>query len=272
MPLAVAPPLVHLPAFEGPLDLLLHLVRQGRMDIFDLPMVTLCDQYLGHIRAMEHPDLSVAGEFFVMAATLLEIKSRMLLPAPPREETEDEDGAEIEDPRAALVRQLLEYGRFQSIADALRDREGERQRLFFREPTGYSPEYALPAKFGELSADALLKTLERMLASFDDGSHSVTSVRRQKVTLKMTMRLVLGRANAAGEAGISLSELLPEPPFERIEIILLFLSLLELLKQDLIGVFQDVFCGEIRIMPAPPAPVPHGGESELASARGTSNA
>jgi segregation and condensation protein A len=260
MPLAVAPPLVHLPAFEGPLDLLLHLVRQGRMDIFDLPMVTLCDQYLGHIRAMEHPDLSVAGEFFVMAATLLEIKSRMLLPAPPREELE-EDGAEIEDPRAALVRQLLEYGRFQTIADSLREREGERQRLFFREPTGYSPEYALPAKFGELSADALLRTLERMLASFDDGSHSVTSVRRQKVTLKMTMRLVLGRANAAGEVGISLSELLPEPPFERIEIILLFLSLLELLKQDQIRVFQEDFCGEIRVFSVSHSPVPHGGES-----------
>jgi segregation and condensation protein A len=261
MPLAgAAPPLVQLPAFEGPLDLLLHLVRQGRMDIFDLPMVTLCDQYLVHIRAMENLDLSVAGEFFVMAATLLEIKSRMLLPAPPKEETEDGDEGEIEDPRAALVRQLLEYGRFQAIADALRDREGERQRLFFREPTGYSPEYALPPKFGELSADALLRTLERMLAELDGGSHSVTSVRRQKITLKMTMRLVLGQARAAGDAGILLSDLLPAPPYERLEIVLLFLSLLELLKQDQIRVFQEDFCGDIRVLAHTPAdsPAPEG--------------
>lgn len=248
MPLAgVAPPLVQLPVFEGPLDLLLHLVRQGRMDIFDLPMVTLCDQYLTHLRAMENLDLAVAGEFFVMAATLLEIKSRMLLPAPPREELEETDEGEIEDPRAALVRQLLEYGRFQSIADALRDREGERQRLFFREPTSYSAEYAMPPKFGELSASALLRTLERMLAEMDGGAHSVTSVRRQKITLKMTMRQVLGQARAAGDDGILLSSLLPEAPFERIEIVLLFLSLLELLKQDEIRVFQEEFCGDIRV-------------------------
>jgi segregation and condensation protein A len=222
------------------------------MDIFDLPMVTLCDQYLSHLRAMESLDLTVAGEFFVMAATLLEIKSRLLLPAPPRDETEDGEEGEVEDPRAALVRQLLEYGRFQSIAEALRDREGERQRLFFREPTGYSPEYALPPKFGELSAEALLRTLERMLADLDDGAHTVTSVRRQKITLKMTMRQVLGQARAAGEKGLSLSELLPAPPYELLPIVLLFLSLLELLKQDQIRVFQTEFCGEIRITALPP--------------------
>ena len=244
---ATPPPTVHLPSFEGPLDLLLHLVRQGRMDIFDLPMATLCDQYLVSIRSMARPDLSVAGEFFVMAATLLEIKSRLLLPAPPREDFDEEsDGGYQEDPRAELVRQLLEYGRFQSIAEGLREREGERQRLFFREPTPWSADFAPPARFGEMSAGSLLAALERLLSTFDGGEHLVTSVRRRKVTLKMTMKLVEGRARAAGEPGITLADLLPVP-LVLFDVVLLFLSLLELLKMDLIRVFQSEYCGEIRV-------------------------
>ena len=264
MPLpGAAPPTVTLPAFEGPLDLLLHLVRQGRMDIFDLPMVTLCDQYLTSIRSMERLDLAVAGEFFVMAATLLEIKSRMLLPAPPKDENDEEnpDGY-VEDPRAELVRQLLAYGKFQAIAESLRDREGERQRLFFREPTPFSPAFGTPAKFGEMSADALLRALTRMFSEFDNGENSITSVRRQKITLKMTMRLVRGRADAAGEVGLPLSELVPDPPFELLEIVLLFLSLLELLKLAEIYVTQDEFCGEIRVFRTASQPTLSGNEVE----------
>ncbi|MFM7322039.1 MAG: segregation and condensation protein A, partial [Armatimonadota bacterium] len=115
-------PDVRLPAFEGPLDLLLHLVRAGRMDIFDLPIARLCDQYLGVLRSMEELDLAVAGEFLVMAATLLEIKSRMLLPRPPRETSEDEAEAG-QDPRAELALRLAEYARYQGMADLLQGRE-----------------------------------------------------------------------------------------------------------------------------------------------------
>ena len=248
MPVAVAPPpTVQIHDFEGPLDLLLHLVRHGRMDIFDLPITTLCDQYLAHLNAMEHFDLGVAGEFLVMAATLLEIKSRMLLPSPPKEELDEAEDGDPIDPRAELVRRLLEYSQFQAIAEGLMQREGELRRSFFREPTPYSPEYALPPKFGQMSATALLQALEHILAEVGAGERQITSVRRQKITLRMTMRLVLGRAEAAGEAGLDLAELLPESDFELIEIILLFLSLLELLKQRSIHVFQEEFCGTIRL-------------------------
>lgn len=264
MPVAVAPPpTVQIHDFEGPLDLLLHLVRHGRMDIFDLPITTLCDQYLAHLNAMEHLDLGVAGEFLVMAATLLEIKSRMLLPAPPKEELDEaEDG--MQDPRMELVRRLLEYSQYQSIAEGLMQREGERRRSFFREPTPYSPDYALPPKFGEMSASALLQALERILAEVGAGERQITSVRRQKITLRMTMRLVLGRAEAAGEVGLDLSELLPESDFELIEIILLFLSLLELLKQRSIQVFQEEFCGTIRLYFVPEDQREPEGETEPA--------
>lgn len=254
MPVAVAPPpTVHVHDFEGPLDLLLHLVRHGRMDIFDLPITTLCDQYLTHLNAMEELDLGVAGEFIVMAATLLEIKSRMLLPAPPKEELDEDQESLVDDPRLELVRRLLEYSQYQAIAEGFLQREGELRRSFFREPTPFSPAFALPPRFGEMSADSLLKALERILAEVGAGERQITSVRRQKVTLRMTMRLVLGRTEAAGEAGIGLEELLPEPPFELIEIILLFLSLLELLKQGSIQVFQEAFCGEIRLLFVPEA-------------------
>jgi segregation and condensation protein A len=257
MPLTVTAPAlphVHLDAFEGPLDLLLHLVRAGRMDIFDLPITMLCDQYLAHLAAMEAVDLTVAGEFLVMAATLLEIKSRMLLPAPPKEEmAEGEDGENggPVDPRAELVQRLLEYGRFQAIAEALREAEGERRSLFFRPPTEYRGEFRIPPKFGELSAEELLKTLERMLAEVGAGERSVTSVRRQKITLRMKMREVLTVTERAGAEGVHLADLLPEPPFALLEVVLLFLALLELLKQGCVMVAQEEFCGEIRVFFVP---------------------
>lgn len=253
-PSPAVPPSVRLSAFEGPLDLLLHLVRQGRMDIFDLPIAPLCDQYLAHLAAMEEMNLNIAGDFLVMAATLLEIKSRMLLPKPPAEVAEDGadgEGNASEDPRAELTQRLLEYGKFQALADSLRDAEIDRQALFFRPTADYRGLFALPPKFGEMSAADLLRTLEKIFADVGAGEKAVTSVRRQKITLRMTMRLVLGSAEKGGGAGIALADLLPEPPFALLEIVLLFLALLELLKQGSLIVAQEAFCGEIRVFFVP---------------------
>ncbi len=249
-----APPTVRLETFEGPLDLLLHLVRVGQMDIFDLPIARLCDQYIAHLSAMESLDLSVAGEFLVMAATLLEIKSRLLLPAPPREETgENDDGSDALDPRAELVERLLEYGKYQRMAELLKGAEGDRGRMFFRD-TAEIRDYVLPPRFGEMSADDLLRTLQRLLASVGAGERAVTSVRRQKITLRMKMREVLLRAEAAGaDEGVTLEELLPAPPFALLEVVLLFLALLELLKVGSILVAQTQFCGEMRVFFVPEA-------------------
>jgi segregation and condensation protein A len=253
-PLQAAPPLtVRLESFEGPLDLLLHLVRAGQMNIFDLPIATLCGQYLDHLAAMEALDLVIAGEFLVMAATLLEIKSRLLLPAPPKEEAADEEQGEAADPRAELVERLLEYGKYQAAAETLRGCEGERRQVFFRPPAEWAGEYRLPPRWGELSADELLRTLERLLAEVGAGERAVTSVRRQKITLRMKMRAVLTRAEAAGAGGVLLDDLLPEPPFALLEVVLLFLALLELLKAGSVLVAQERFCGEIRVFFVPEA-------------------
>jgi len=243
---AIALPDVRLPSFEGPLDLLLHLVRAGRMDIFDLPIAPLCDQYLAVLRAMEELDLSVAGEFLVMAATLIEIKSRMLLPRPPRE-TPEEDADSGQDPRVELARRLAEYARYQGMADVLQGREGDRYQLHFRDVSPLLPEYRTLPRFGEMKAEELLRALERLLADVGAGERSITSVRRRKVTLRITMRMVLHHAEQAGWDGVALADLFPEPPYERIELVLLFLALLELLRLGSIRVVQDLFCGEIRI-------------------------
>jgi segregation and condensation protein A len=248
-PSVSALPSIRLHDFEGPLDLLLHLVRQGRMDIQDLPVTPLCDQYLAHLSAMEQMNLQIAGEFFVMAATLLEIKSRSLLPKPPRQEPPEE--GEPADPRAELAQRLLEYGKYQAIAQSLRDLEGERRTLFFRAPTEYNGAFALPPRFGEMSADHLLRTLERLLASAGAGEQQITSVRRQKITLRMKMREVLTFAERAGLAGVALADLLPAPPFPLLEVVLLFLALLELLKGGSVLAAQEDFCGEIRVFFVP---------------------
>lgn len=244
-------PTVRLETFEGPFDLLFHLVRQGKMDVLDLPIVTLCDQYIAHLAQMESLDLNIAGEFFVMAATLLEIKSRLLLPQPPKPEKEVDSEGEAEDPRAELVRRLLEYGKYQAIAESLRRAEGDQKNVFFRAATEYKGDYRTPPRFGELSADQLLRTLERMLASVGAGEKSITSVRRQKITLRMKMREVSGAAERAGIDGCPLDHLMPEPPFALLEIVLLFLALLELLKVGAVRVMQEAFCGEIRVFFVP---------------------
>jgi segregation and condensation protein A len=227
------------------------------MDIFDLPIAALCEQFLAFLTAMESLDLNIAGEFFVMAATLVEIKSRMLLPPPPKADDSAPDNLSVDDdgvdPRTELVHRLLEYERFQSIAEALKQAETERRALFFRGPIEYTGDYRFPAKFGTLSAADLLRTLERLLASVGAGEQSVTAVRRQKVTLRIKMREIQTLVQKAGEQGLCLTELQPVPPYALYEIVLLFLALLELLKMGSVEVVQEDFCGAIRIFYVPEA-------------------
>ena len=152
---------VKLQVFEGPLDLLLHLIDKNKIDIYDIPIVLITEQYLEYVNQMDHEDLDVVSDFLVMAATLLDIKSRMLLPKVEKEEEEDE-----EDPRAELVRRLLEYKMYKYMAQELEEREQEAELLFFKEPT-------IPrevAKYEEpLDLDKLLDglTLAKLQKVFD---------------------------------------------------------------------------------------------------------
>ncbi|HET6372814.1 MAG TPA: segregation/condensation protein A, partial [Candidatus Polarisedimenticolia bacterium] len=127
-------PRLILPAFEGPLDLLLHLIRSDEISITDIPIVAICRQYEAYLDLMQEMNLALAGEYLVMAATLLHIKSRMLLPAEP-----SIDGEQPEDPRADLVRQLLEYERVKLAAEHLRDLDEAQVDFFWRGNGGEDP-------------------------------------------------------------------------------------------------------------------------------------
>lgn len=240
-------PTINLPVFEGPLDLLLHLIREHKLDIADIPIAFITDHYLAYLSAMEEQNLALAGEFFVMASTLLEIKSRTLLPKPPKE-ADGEDDAEGIDPREELARRLQDYERFQSLVATLATWEEERGRLFFRGQADYGDLYELPVEFGEVTADTLLKALTRLLEEAAPGEHEITSVRRQKLTLRLAMRTLLGRVVQAGAEGLYFEEAFTHP-LVRLEIVMTFLALLELLRQGKLTVKQKGTLAPIQIFP-----------------------
>lgn len=235
---------IKLPAFEGPLDLLLHLIREHKVDIYDIPIAEVTDQYLHYLQLMESLDLNVAGEFFVMAATLLEIKSRLLLPI----EKSDEEGEEGIDPRAELVERLLEYERFKYAAESLKHSEDERRTVYWRvtdELAGYD------APVIPLNAQALdlLFALQQMLEEVGEGKEEVTSLQRQKITLRMKMSEVWRHVRAHPD-GLGFRELFLSPP-TRVEIVITFLAILELLRLRKIRLQQKKALGDICIKPMP---------------------
>ena len=205
--------------FEGPLDLLLHLIEKNKVSIYDIPIVLITEQYLEYVNQMDHEDLDVVSDFLVMAATLLDIKSRMLLPKVEKEEEEDE-----EDPRAELVRRLLEYKMYKYMAQELEEREQEAELLFFKEPT-------IPrevAKYEEpLDLDKLL-----------DG---LTLAKLQKVFDAVMKR----NANKLDPVRSRFSTIRREPI--SLEIVVAFLAVLELMKMGRIHLVQEKLFDEIQL-------------------------
>lgn len=230
---------VQLDIFEGPLDLLLHLIKKNEVSITDIPIATITEQYLATVELMQDLSLDIAGEFLVMAATLIHIKSRMLLPASEDLE-EDEEGA---DPRAELVRRLLEYQRFKDAAAQLEQREVLTRDVFVRSGAP-SDEIALPG-FREVSVFELLAALRRVLERLPkDNVHEVTL---DKITVREKMTLVLDTLRAQGQV---LFEALFTEVKTRMEIVVTFLAMLELVKVRAIRIVQEELSGPIVIQAA----------------------
>lgn len=226
-------PLFTLPAFQGPLDLLLHLIRRAEVDIYDIPIAEISRQYLNYLAAMEELDLAIAGEYLVMAATLIEIKARMLLPQPPAAEGDEEP----EDPRAELVERLLEYERYRATVETLRLWEEKRGTLFFRHALENPDDYLLPVPAGDLNAQALMAALHRVLASADMAETQISAiVPTRRVSLRMRMVEVVRRLRSQPE-GTTFDELL-EPPLDLYLIVITFLAVLELLRTGRIAASQ----------------------------------
>ena len=220
---------VKVDVFEGPLDLLLHLIKQNQIDIYDIPIALVTEQYLDYIRIMKALDLTIAGEFLVIAATLMYIKSRMLLPAPIEEE-EEETG----DPRAELVQRLVEYKRFKEAAVRLSQQALLGVDVFIR------PAREIEAEAGEIEADLfhLIDALRELIKRQEiEDFHEVTL---ERVTLQDKMTELWDKLQGAKEA-VAFSALFT-PLSSRLELIVTFLALLELIRSGMLRAYQrDVF-------------------------------
>ena len=214
-----------LTAFEGPLDLLMHLIESNKIDIYDIPIVEITEQYIGYLRNLQEFDMELASEFLVMAATLLQIKSRMLLP---KEAREDED--EGEDPRQQLVEMLVEYRRIKKAAQNLRYLKEEADRYASREPMfanlveRYVPSYPVRD---------LLLALANVLR--ETGGRPLAYIEPQAFSVQEKMAEILQRLQASAQ-GFLLSELFASGKAG--EKVAAFLGVLELLKMGLITISQ----------------------------------
>jgi segregation and condensation protein A len=226
---------VQLEIFEGPLDLLLHLIKKNEVSITDIPIAAITEQYLATLELMQNLNLDVAGEFLVMAATLIHIKSRMLLPAGDDEPDEDEGI----DPRQDLVRRLLEYQRFKDAAAELEQRDLLTRDVFTRPA---ATEQVPPQGFREVSLFELLTALRRVIERLPkDNVHEVIL---EKITVRQKMTLILDILRA-GERVIF--EALFSEVKSRMEIIVTFLAMLELVKMRAIRIFQEALNEPIQI-------------------------
>jgi segregation and condensation protein A len=194
---------------------------------------------------MESFDLDVAGEFLVMAATLVEIKSKMLLPPDPKEESESEEPV---DPRLELVERLIEYQRYKGAAELLRGREQERQKLFLRGMTEIEQLYDRPAfVLKDITAVDLLTVLNRMLADVSGGDEvEVTSIQKRKISLRMRMSEVWRKINIAAGQLVLFEDLFVDQKTKS-DIVITFLALLELLRLGRVGVKQERVFGNIEV-------------------------
>lgn len=239
---------VKLQVFEGPLDLLLHLLDKNKVNIYDIPIVEITAQYLEYIAEMKRNDLNVMSEFLVMAATLIDIKSRMLLPI------DETDGEEVEDPRTELVQQLLEYKMYKCMAYELRDRQMDAQKVLFKEPTipAEVAEYEQPIDMEALVSDLTLAKLndifksvmKKQVEKIDPVRSKFGKIEKEEVSLSDKMALL--EDYCLTHSQFSFCSLL-EAQSSKMEIIVTFLAILELMKMGKIFITQDKTFDDIHI-------------------------
>ena len=258
---------VKLPVFEGPLDLLMHLIEKNKIDIYDIPIVEITDQYLEYVRQMDHEDMDVTSEFLVMAATLLDIKSRMLLPR----EKDEEDSEEEEDPREELVRRLLEYKMYKYLSgelEACREQAGVRYyrtQDLPKEVRSYQP----PINYEELLGNTDLKSLEKVFGEVlrrkksrrDPIRSGFGKIKREEVNIDNKTLYIRAYLQAHPQTDF---RALLESQESKEEVIVTFLILLELMKHQKVHIVQDSICGRILIDASASAedPVPPAASAE----------
>ncbi len=241
---------VKLQVFEGPLDLLLHLIEKNQVNIYDIPIVTITEQYLEYLGEMQRQDLDVMSEFLVMAATLINIKAKMLLPKEEEEEEEEEE----EDPRAELVRRLLEYKMYKYAATELKDMELDAAGSIYRSPAipKEVAEYREEIDPVELCDGLTLNRLneifqmvmKKQVEKIDPIRSKFGTIEREEISIEERMDTI--RDQVKGLKGISFRTLL-EIQASKINVIVTFMAILELMKVGAITVRQDGLFDDIMI-------------------------
>ena len=239
---------IKLQQFEGPLDLLLHLIDKNKVDIFDIPIVEITNQYMEYLHAMETEDMSVISEFLVMAATLLDIKARMLLPKEVNEEGEEED------PRQELVERLLEYKMYKYMSYELRDRQMDAEHMLYREQSlpkevlQYKPPVNLDEILGDLNLEKLnaifQDVMKRSESRLDPVRSKFGQMEKEEVDLDQTIAYV--EKYISQHRKCNFRDLLNKQK-SKMRIAITFLTILEMMKTGKIEVEQDEIFGEILI-------------------------
>jgi segregation and condensation protein A len=230
---------VKLEIFEGPLDLLLHLINKNEVDIFDIPIATITDQYLGYLELMKTFNINVAGDFLVMASTLIHIKSKMLLPGSHEEDEE-------EDPRTEIMRPLLEYMQFKEMAEAFSEREILDRDVFARTVIPYFQD-GVNGEEPELDVSLfqLIDAFKRIVDQRLPGAKLI--VPPEQWSVKDKTELIIARLKEKG--AMFFSEIFSEDRTVS-EFVVTFLALLELVHMGLVRVFQPTSEGDIRLIPS----------------------
>lgn len=239
---------VKIQVFEGPLDLLLHLIEKNKIDIYDIPIVEITDQYMEYIHSMETEDLGIMSEFMVMAATLLDIKCKMLLPKEKNEEGEEED------PREELVQKLLEYKMYKYMSYELKDKLDGAAGVFYKKATipREVQKYRVPVDPQELLASLTLEKLNEIYQSILKKQESkIDPIRSkfgtiEKEEISLSDKMLEMKEYAQFHRSFSFRRLL-EGQKSKIQIIVTFLSILELMKMGYVHVEQEALFDDIQI-------------------------
>ena len=239
----------HLEKFEGPLDLLLHLIEKNKVSIFDIPISEITDQYIAYVGRMQTEDLGVMSEFLLMASTLLEIKARMLLP---REKKEEED--EEEDPRRELAERLFAYKKYKLMASELENSEYDALHILYHDPeipeevSGWVQPPDLDALFHEVTLSKLRQIFEQVMRQREDRTDPERSrfgtIRRERVSMREKVTYLLGYAKR--HRSFSFRSIL-KTGSTRTDVVVTFLAVLELMKAGKIRAHQEEPDGDISI-------------------------
>jgi len=233
---------VKLEVFEGPLDLLLYLIKQDELDIYDISLERITSQYLEYLQAFKELNIELAGEFIVMAANLIYLKSRSLLPL---DQQPPEENAGEEDPRWELIRQLIEYKKFKEAAADLHLRELEQERIFPREAAS-SLVTQEPLRLGEVGIFQLINAFQAVIKRVEARAE-MQEIFGERFSVSEKIDMILRRVGTG--ASLRFSDLFGQV-VSRVEVVVTFLALLELIRLKQVRAFQKNIFEDIEILPA----------------------